>query len=191
MRSLRLTFAATLLTALMTLTAPAQSSQETLTQSANQSAPHDFDFLVGRWNTHHRQLKKRLAGSHDWVDFDGTYEFRLVMGGWGNVGDNLFKKPDGDWRGVSLRSYDPKTGEWAVWWLDGRNPAANLDPPIQGRFESGSGIFYSDEVFQGKPIRVRVIWTHTPTTARWEQAYSADDGKTWETNWITDFERAP
>jgi hypothetical protein len=29
----------------------------------------------------------------------------------------------------------------------------------------------------------------TPDSCRWEQAYSADGGKTWETNWIMEFTR--
>ncbi len=29
----------------------------------------------------------------------------------------------------------------------------------------------------------------TPTLARWEQAFSPDGGKSWETNWIMEFTR--
>ena len=47
-----------------------------------------------------------------WIEFDGTYDFRLVMNGCGNVGDNLLQKPDGAFRGVGLRSYDPGNGRF-------------------------------------------------------------------------------
>jgi hypothetical protein len=158
----------------------------------NLTGLHDFDFLAGEWRTHHRQLKERLAGSHDWVEFDGTLSTRLLMGGWANSGDNVFNKPGSTYRGVSLRSYDSTTGQWAIWWLDGRDPFGNLDPPLKGHFTDGGANFYADDTFNGKPIRVRYAWSHiTPTTARWEQAYSSDGGKTWEINWITDFERIP
>jgi hypothetical protein len=51
-------------------------------------------------------------------------------------------------------------------------------------------MFYSDDTLRGKPVRPRVTWSQiTPTSARWEQALSGDGGKTWETNWITDFQR--
>lgn len=34
-------------------------------------------------------------------------------------------------------------------------------------------------------IRVRYTWDETTaTTARWQQAFSPDEGRTWETNWI-------
>jgi hypothetical protein len=151
---------------------------------------HDFDQRFGDWHVHHRKLKDRLAGSHEWIEFDGTLSLRPLMGGLGNVGDNVFNVPGGAYRGVSLRAYDPRTGLWAVWWLDGRNPLGELDPPMKGRFDNGDGTFYGDDTFKGKPVRVRVIWSHTTaTSARWEQAYSADGGKTWEINWISDFRR--
>lgn len=192
MKSSRATLAAVLSLGLMGSVATAYNSQETPNRikQAKLEGPHDFDFLVGHWKTHHRQLKEALAESHEWVEFDGTYDFRLLMDGWGNVGDNVFKKPGGDIRGVSLRSYDPKTGLWAVWWLDGRDPSANLDPPTRGRFENGTGAFYADETLRGKPIRVRATWSHTATSAHWEQAFSPNGGKTWETNWITEFRLA-
>jgi hypothetical protein len=60
-----------------------------------------------------------------------------------------------------------------------------------GRFENGVGTFLADETFKGKPIKVRFLWLDiTPTSHRWEQAFSEDGGKTWETNWITQFQRA-
>jgi hypothetical protein len=36
-------------------------------------------------------------------------------------------------------------------------------------------------------ILVRYAWSDiTPTSAHFEQSFSTDGGKTWETNWITD-----
>jgi hypothetical protein len=59
-----------------------------------------------------------------------------------------------------------------------------------GGFADGRGEFYDQELFEGKRIFVRYVWSDiTPTSCRWEQAFSADGGKTWETNWIMDFTR--
>jgi hypothetical protein len=102
----------------------------------------------------------------------------------------VFHTPQGIYRGVAPRAYDPKTGQWAIWWIDGRNPFGNLDPPVKGRFANGVGSFYAHDTLRGKPIKVRFTWSHiTATTARWEQAYSPDDGKTWEVNWQQKLER--
>jgi hypothetical protein len=80
---------------------------------------------------------------------------------------------------------------WGIWWLDGRDPTSNLDPTMKGHFLKGVGTFYADDTLRGKPIRVRFIWSHiTAASAHWEQAFSADAGKTWETNWVTDFTKA-
>ena len=50
----------------------------------------------------------------------------------------------------------------------------------------GHRTFYADDQFKGKPIRVRYLW-NASTTPHWEQAFSNDGGKTWETNWEMDF----
>jgi hypothetical protein len=151
-----------------------------------------FDHRVGRWETRHRKLKERLAGSTEWMDFNGSCNFFLLLGGAANVSENVFRMPDGEVRGLSLRSYDPQSGKWAIWWLDGRNPTGALDPPVQGKFEDGIGTFYADDTLRGKPIRVRFLWSQaTADVGRWEQAFSPDGGTTWETNWITDFRKVP
>ena len=188
--------AATVVAVVFTLAIPiasAVSSQELpmpIQAATNPAGQHDFDFISGQWRVHHRRLKERLAGNHDWVEFEGTSTSYKLMDGWGNVDDNVIGLPEGAYRAAGLRSYDPKTGLWAIWWHDGRTPSADLDPPVKGRFENGVGAFYCDDTFKGKPIRVRYTWSRiTPTSAHWEQAFSPDAGKTWETNWMMDFQR--
>jgi hypothetical protein len=151
---------------------------------------HDFDFLVGRWRVHHRRLKERLAGSHEWIEFDGTSELRTLMGGYGNVDDNVMDLPAGRYRAASLRSFEPRSNTWSIWFLDGRTPLGPLDPPVRGRFRDGVGTFLGDDTFNGVPIRVRYTWSKiTPRSAHWAQAFSTDGGATWETNWEMEFTR--
>ena len=150
------------------------------------SGVHDFDFEVGSWSVHHR-VKRATAG---WVEFEGTCTDRSLMFGAGNVEDHVFQKPEGTTTGVGLRAYDPKSAQWAIWWIDGRDPRGALDPPVKGQFENGIGTFYSDGTLNGRPVRTRFTWSRiTATSAHWEQAYSWDAGKTWETNWYMDFTR--
>ena len=154
----------------------------------NLSGLHDFDLRAGEWLCHHRRLKERLAGSHEWQEFDGTESFRLLMDGFANEDENVLNLPGGAYKGVTLRAYDSKTGQWAIWWLDGRTPFGDLDPPVKGRFVNGVGVFYADDTLRGKPVRVRFTWSNiTANSAHWEQAFSPDGGKTWELNWVTDF----
>ena len=151
------------------------------------SGAHDFDFEFGDWTVHHR-IKR---ASDEWYEMEGTSNTRPILNGLGNVEDNVFHRPEGDTRGVAMRAYDPATATWAIWWVDSRAPHGTLDPPVKGRFENGVGTFYSDGEINGKPVRTRFTWSRiTPASARWEQAYSYDAGKTWDTNWEMTFSRA-
>lgn len=157
------------------------------TKGENLSGLHDFDFMFGDWKVHHRVLR---AGTTNWVEFEGTSSTRPIMGGAGNLEDNILYRPTGTYRAAALRAYDPATGQWAIWWVDGRAPHGPIDPPVKGGFEKGEGRFYSDDTLNGQPIRVRYLWRAITTdSARWEQAYSKDAGQTWETNWTMDFAR--
>jgi hypothetical protein len=184
--------AAALAAVFASMVVTAQQPPATATPAEPASQLHDFDFFVGNWRTHHRVLKARLAGSHEWMEFDGTINSRPLMGGYANIDETVLNKPEGTYMGVALRSFDAKTRQWSIWWLDGRTPLGPLDPPVRGGFKDGVGTFYSDEDFNGKPIRVRFLWSHiTASSAQWEQAYSPDGGKTWETNWVQDVRRVP
>ena len=150
-----------------------------------------FDFFIGECDVAHRRLKARLAGCNDWVGFVGTSVTQKILGGLGNMDDNFLDLPGGAYRAITLRSYDPKSGQWSIWWLDGRYPGT-LDTPMIGGFENGVGTFYANDTLAGRPIRVRFLWTlPKPDLPRWEQAFSADAGATWETNWVMEFTRRP
>jgi hypothetical protein len=150
---------------------------------------HDFDFFLGDWKVHHRVLRKRLAGAGDWDEFDGTTKCQALLGGLVNLNESVSNRPSGVTRGLGLRGYDAKTQTWADWYLDARN-ATVLDPPGIGRFENGVGVFLSDDTFEGRPIKVRGRFSSlSPTEAQWDQAFSPDGGKTWETNWVMRYTR--
>jgi hypothetical protein len=149
-----------------------------------------FDFQTGSWRVRHRRLKARLSGCTEWDEFDGTCEARPLLGGHGNIEDNWLDYPSGACRAVALRSFDPASRSWAIWWLDGRSPHS-LDVPLIGHFEDGVGTFLVDDQQDGRPIKLRFLWLDTQTgSPRWEQAMSADGGSSWETNWTMDFERS-
>ena len=153
------------------------------------SAPADFDFVIGDWHVRHRRLDERLANCQSWTEFDGEMSTARILGGFGNFEDNRLCFPEGEFRAIALRSFDPSSGTWAIWWLDGRFPG-QLDVPLRGRFEDGVGRFYADDTLRGMAIKVRFLWSSQGVDRlRWEQAFSADDGVTWETNWTMDFSR--
>ena len=168
----------------------ALAAPPSVASAATPLAPGDFDFLHGSWRVKHRKLKARLAGSNEWLTFDGTCVCQSTMAGQGNMDDNWLDDPNGAYRAMGVRAYDPKTKQWAIWWIDGRNPHGPTDPPVKGGFKDGVGTFITEDVQVGRTVIVRFEWSKiTRTTAVWEQAFSPDGGKTWEMNWHMDFTR--
>jgi hypothetical protein len=147
---------------------------------------HDFDFLYGKWKMPNHRLVKRLAGSHDWDDFVTCDEGKPLPGGVGDM-DIMRANYWPNFVGVTIRTYDPQTGLWRLYWVDNQFSHGVMDPPVVGKFNGNVGVFKGNSTFNGKPIIMRFTWTVNPNgskvVAKWEQAFSADDGKTWETNW--------
>lgn len=153
------------------------------------SAPTDFDFVIGDWLVTHRRLKERLASCNEWVEFDGKMSTKKILGGFGNIEDNLLQLPGEDVRAIALRSYDQTTRKWSIWWLDGRFPG-QIDVPVIGSFVDGVGTFFANDRFQEIPITVRFVWRQIgKDLLHWDQAFSVDAGESWETNWTMAFRR--
>jgi hypothetical protein len=147
---------------------------------------HDFDFLHGEWTVEHRRLDARLCGCRSWTTSGGIAICRAVLAGAGNVDE--ITVPVVDDVGLTLRLYDPGSRRWTLHWASRRSP--RLEPPMVGCFDGGIGRFFGDDEHEGIPIRITFVWDEiTPTSARWQQAFSIDGGETWETNWVMRFQR--
>ncbi len=154
-----------------------------------QDGRRDFDFLIGRWHDRHRRLRERLKGSTSWEEFEGTTVHRKILGGLGNISEHSMDRAAGQMTAVSLRFFDPSAQQWSIYWATSVHAA--LETPMIGGFEQGRGEFYAQELFEGRHIFSRFIWSDiTATSCHWEQAFSDDGGKTWETNWIWDLTRS-
>ena len=151
------------------------------------SGTTDFDFLVGSWDVANRRLPKPLTDSQDWDEFRSTSQCRGVLDGAGNLDE--ISAPDRGFSALTLRLFDPERKEWSLYWASSRTGL--LYPPVVGTFDNGRGDFYGDDTHDGKPVKAHFIWSDiTPTSARWEQEFSADGGQTWESNWVMEFTRA-
>jgi hypothetical protein len=106
------------------------------------SGVHDFDFLQGEWRAHHRRLR---PDTRQWEEFEGSWSTRALLDGTVNVEEHALAAPRGAYQALALRAYDSTTRQWAIWWLDGREPSV-IRPPVKGRFKNGIGTFYSDYV---------------------------------------------
>jgi hypothetical protein len=144
---------------------------------------HDFDFEIGTWKTHLKRLVHPLTGSTTWVELEGTSVVHKIWGGRANLVELDVTGPTGHIEGLSLRLYNPEAHQWSISFSN--VAGGTLGAPTVGEFKDGRGEFYDQETFNGKTILVRNVWSDiTADTCRFEQAFSADGGKTWEVNWI-------
>jgi hypothetical protein len=152
---------------------------------------HDFDFLIGEWKAHVRRLPDRLVGSSRWVDYDGRSNHQKIFGTSANLEDfEVWNRSAGlHLKGQTLRLYSPQSRQWSIYLVDGDAGTLGL-PPVIGGFNGNVGEFYDQELYEGRAILVRYRWTNVSSrSARMEQAFSADGGKAWETNWICELSR--
>jgi hypothetical protein len=147
--------------------------------------PGDFDFLTGDWKIRHRRLK--TPGTQDWDEFDGEATCWGILGSVVSIEE--LRIPARNFSGMGLRVLDVEKKVWSDFWVNARSGVVAA-PGVSGHFIDGAGIFESEELDGGKPLKVRGVWDRiTPRSCRWYQETSSDGGKTWERNWEMDWSR--
>ena len=164
--------------------APAAPPQKASIESLR-DGQHDFDWEFGAWATNVRVLRNPLSdNAPNWAEYSGTSAVRPVVGGRFNLVELAVGGTTGNIEGASLRLYNPQTHAWSLNYANVRS--GMLTAPVTGAFDGhGRGVFYGEDRLDGRPIQVRfIITTVSNSEARFEQAYSADDGLTWQDNWL-------
>jgi hypothetical protein len=153
----------------------------------NTDGSHEFDFDFGTWQTHTSRMLHPLSGSREWVDADGTTVITPIWGGRANIAEHTTTGADGPIQSLALYTFNPQRHEWNVNFATASGGTLSSTPGL-GQFKDGRVDFYDQEPINGKPVLVRFsMWGITPDTAQSEQAFSADGGKTWETNWVNKY----
>ena len=155
---------------------------ELIITASSTSSKHDFDFFEGKSEILNKKLKTRLNNCTEWVEFNSTQEMYKVLNGIGNI-DNFLATFDGEpFEGMSVRLFNPNTKLWSIYWADSNT--GKMDPPVQGSFETKIGHFITKDIFEGRPILVAFRWdARDENNPIWSQAFSDDNGETWEWNW--------
>lgn len=164
-------------------TPAASGAAPTQAPAEKRDGQHDFDFEVGTWKTRLKRRQNPLTGSTTWIEYEGTSVVRKVWDGRANLLELDVEGPAGRIEGLSLRLYNPESGQWSLNFSNSR--VGTLTPPVIGGFRDGRGEFFGQESLNGRAIFVRFVITPVdPDTYRFEQSFSDDGGRTWETNWI-------
>jgi hypothetical protein len=150
------------------------------------SSANDFNFYVGKWNIHNKKLKERLKNSSEWITFEAIGEMHTILNGAGNIDTYLTSFDGKPFEGMTLRLFNPATRLWSIYWAD--TTKGKLDTPVIGSFENNMGYFFTKDDFDGRPILVVFRWdASNKEKPVWSQAFSADNGATWEWNWYMYF----
>jgi hypothetical protein len=167
---------------------PASALRAADAPAAPHDGTHDFDFHLGTWKTHISRLVHPLTGSTAWTDYDGISRVLPVWNGRASLFELEAGGPAGHLEGAGLRLYDAQSRQWNLNWAN--STIAKLDGAMMGEFRGGRGDFFGEDTFNGRTILVRNSFLDiTANASRFEQAFSDDYGRTWETNWIMTFER--
>lgn len=147
--------------------------------------PGDFDFLTGMRTVTHRKLRERLRGCEEWDEIAGAYRGYSLANGAVSVDEIDLFTPGV--RGCSIRHLDVAAARWSIHWTT--SGSGRLFPPVHGGFDGDRGEFYGSDVENTIEVLARYVWSRNESEPRWEQAFSTDGGRTWETNWIMEFSR--
>ncbi len=153
------------------------------TASAMRDGQHDFDFTIGKWKTHITRLQNPLSGSAAWIKMEGTKLERKIWNGRAHLEEIEADGPTGHFEGLTLFLYDPQARQWSQTFASSKD--GTLGKPLIGEFKNGRGEFFGQDTFKGRTILVRATWSDiTHDSHKFEQAFSDDGGRTWETNFI-------
>lgn len=150
----------------------------------------DFDFNFGTWKTHVKRLLHPLAESSTWAEYDGTSVVSKVWDGRASLLELEVDGPAGHLEGLGIRLYNPESHQWRLNWASSAD--GEFQPPMIGEFVDGRGEFVDHEIFSGMSILSRNSFSDiSPDFARFQQAFSGDGGRSWETNWVMTFTHIP
>lgn len=147
------------------------------------SSVKDFDYLIGNWKLKNKRLKSRLTNNTEWIDYESKVEMHQILDGMGNIDKYTDSSSGNAYEGVAVRLFNPKTKLWSIYWAD--NNSGSFDPPMVGSFENSIGHFFCKDTYKGIPVIVVFRWdVRNPNLPVWSQAFSKDNGKSWEWNSI-------
>jgi len=157
-------------------------TRDTAPQTAAQAARDGsgtsvFGFEEGTWSMRQRRMKDPFVAK-EWTASSGSkHVVRPVWAGRASLGE-LMPRGTANYAGSLLRTFDPHTRRWRIYWVD--RETARVSAPMTGDFRDGRGEFYGQDDLRGLTALIRLIYKDiTQRAFRTEQAWSLDGGTTW------------
>jgi len=158
------------------------------------SAPAEakqFDFLIGQWELVVKPQAVNLGQRiHGVPKLLGTWKAWRVLDGWGIIDELRITDESGNPRSLTsaTRMYDATARRWIVSSADAYRGTFS---PATSEWTGGAMTAMSKGTdAEGKPILTRSrYWSITPTSFKFEQERSTDDGKTWNRTLTIDAKR--
>ena len=126
--------------------------------SAQHNGQDDFDFLFGRWKVH---LKRKVPGTDRWTDSDGYGNYRKIWGGRANINEFFSESPNEHLEGLTLRTYNPVTHLWSVYWANSRDGILSSAQVGKSGARPGRILCAGQLRQQGHPGALRLVQDHT------------------------------
>ena len=153
----------------------------------------EFDFWIGSWDI----TQKILRRDGTWLELPATTNVVKDLEGcalvehWEGTVEFFWegmKEPQA-MRGLSVRSYDPETKQWRIYWMDTRHPKFGV---FEGRFRDSIGTFLkSSTAADGKPLLTRIRFSNmSGESVTWTLDISKDNGDQWTPLWIMEMKRS-
>jgi hypothetical protein len=158
-------------------------------KASSTSNAHDYDFIIGQHRVLHKKLAERLKNSSSWMDVKGSKVTEKILGGIGNIEQHFLTDNAGaPVEAIAVRIFNPATRLWSLYWADSKN--GTLDPPLVGSFEGNLGTFFGRDSVDGQEVLVQFQYDRSdPEKPIWGQAFSDDNGNSWEWNWFMFYEK--
>jgi hypothetical protein len=156
------------------------------TATTYRDGAHDFDFNIGKWQTHIQVREPFSQGA--WEPMAGTVTVRKIWSGKASMEEIEADGKDGHFEGMTLFMYNPQTHQWNQTFAN--SDSGTLEAPAIGEFNNGRGELITQDTYKGRSVLVRTVWSDIqPNSHHFEQSYSDDHGKTWIPNFMASLTR--